>query len=107
VSQADNPPPPPTTTIEVHLPEPRLAKAERERQAFLRLLPGLMQTHRDLYVAIHDGQVVDSGPNRAELACRVMARVKAEIYVGLVSEQPDRVIRLGRARNVTRWEPQV
>jgi hypothetical protein len=98
VSQTAAPP-----TFEVHLPQPALPKAERERQAFLRLLPGLLQTHRGLYVAVHDGQVVDSGPNSAELADRVAQRVKTDIYVGLVSEQPDRVVRV-RARDLVHWE---
>ena len=63
-------------TFKVHLPEPRLAKAERERRAFNRLLPQLLTTHRGLYVAIHDEQVVDSGPDRSEVVTRVLDQVK-------------------------------
>jgi hypothetical protein len=93
-----------TPTFEVLLPQPERPKAERERLAFLRLLPGLLATHRDEYVAIHDEKVVDSGPDAAELAARVVRRFKADVYVGLVSEEAEPVCRLGGARDVVRWE---
>jgi hypothetical protein len=92
-----------TPTFEVHLPQPERPEAERERLAFLRLLPGLLATHRGEYVAIHEERVVDSGPDAAELAARVVRRVKADIYVGLVSEEAEPVCRLGGARDVVRW----
>jgi hypothetical protein len=93
-----------TTTFEVHLPQPERPKCERERLAFLRLLPGLLATHRGEYVAIHEEKVVDSGPDAAELAARAVRRFKADIYVGLVSEEAEPVCRLGGARPVVRWE---
>lgn len=91
-------------TFDVHLPKAEPHKAERERLAFLRLLPGLLATHRGQYVAIHNEQVVDSGPNSAELAARVVRRVAADIFVGRVSEEPEPICRLGRARDVVRWD---
>jgi nicotinamide riboside kinase len=90
-----------TTTppaIEVQLPEPPLTKFERERRAFYRLLPELLNTHRGQYVAIHDEQVVDSGPVRAEVVFRALDRVRADIYVGLVSEGPEPMVRSGIRR---------
>ena len=72
--------------------------------AFQRLLPSLLETYRGQYVAIHDQQVVDSGTDAAELAARVVRRVKADIYVGFVSEVPEPVCRLGGARDVVRLE---
>jgi len=98
---------PAETTFEVHLPEPPLAKADRERRAFFRLLPQLLATHRGQYVAIHNEQVVDSGPDPHEVARRVWQRVgKTDLYVGLVSEDPEPICRLGRARDVVRWSSQ-
>jgi hypothetical protein len=90
--------------FEVHLPKPEQPRAERERLAFLRLLPGLLATHRGQYVAVHDEQVVDSGLEAAELAARVARRFGADGYVGLVSEEPEPVCRVGRARDVVCWE---
>jgi hypothetical protein len=93
-----------TPTFEVRLPQAERPKAERERLAFLRLLPGLLATHRGQYVAIHEEQVVDSGPDAAELAARAVRRFDTDIYVGLVSEEAEPVCRLGAARDVVRWE---
>ena len=93
-----------TSPFEVHLPQPDRPKAERERLAFYRLLPGLLATHRGQYVAIHDEQVVDSGPDAAELAARAVRRFNADVYVGLVSEEAEPVCRVGGARDVVRWE---
>lgn len=72
----------------VVLPERTPSKFEREQRAFLRLLPGLLQTHRGQYVAIHDERVTDSGPDRGEVVRRTLDRVRADIFVGLVTEQP-------------------
>jgi hypothetical protein len=51
-----------------------LSKWQREYQAFLRLLPELLQTHLGQYVAIHEERVVDSDPNDIALIQRVHAR---------------------------------
>lgn len=83
------------------LPAPQLeplavgtSKWERERNAYWRLLPALLSQYRGQYVAIHDGQVVDSGPNQVELALRVYRRFGyVPIYVGLVSDEPPRPLR--------------
>jgi hypothetical protein len=91
-------------TFEVHLPQPEQPRAERERLAFLRLLPGLLATHRGQYVAIHDEKVVDSGPDAAELAARVARRFATDGYIGLVNEEAEPICRVGRARDVVRWE---
>ena len=67
----------------------RLEALERERQAFLRLKPNLLKTNRGLYVAIHDGQVVDSDRDNCELAKRVYAQAYRPVYIELVSEEPE------------------
>ena len=77
-----------TPIFDVSLPVPVLSKGEREYRAFLHLLPGLLATHRGKYVAVHDGQVVDSDANNVALIQRVHARIGyVPICVGLVSEE--------------------
>jgi hypothetical protein len=72
-------------TIDVSVPAPQPTKGEREYQAFLHLLPQLLETHRGQYVAIHDGQVVDADADDIALVQRVHARVGyVPIHVGLV-----------------------
>jgi hypothetical protein len=91
-----------TPIFEVHLPDPPApSKVERERRAFLRLLPELLKTHRGQYVAIHDEQMVDSGPERLELVLRVQARLKTGIYVRLV-DTSERIERVSGPRNYPR-----
>jgi hypothetical protein len=76
------------TTFDVNLPTPELAKGEREYQAFLRLLPGLLATHRGRYVAVHEGRVVDDDADDLALVRRVHARVGyVPIHVGLVTDR--------------------
>ena len=61
----------------------------REQQAFRRLLPELLSTHRDRYVAIHEGQVVESGagPDRGwERAYAQFGYIP--ILVTLVTDEP-------------------
>jgi hypothetical protein len=89
-----------TLLLEVQLPEPELTKYERERRAFFRLLPELLQTHRGQYVAIHDEQVVESGPERLPLAMQVWERVgNVPIYVARVTVEPEPVLRSGIIRD--------
>ncbi len=77
-------------TFEVHFSCPQQSKGEREYQAFLRLLPQLLTTHRGKYLAIHEEQVVDSDTDEVALILRVQARVGyVPLYVGrVVEEQP-------------------
>ena len=75
--------------LSVPLPLAEPPKGEREYQAFLRLLPELLATHRGKYVAVHDGQVVDSDTDDVSLILRVQARLGyVPIHVGLVTDQP-------------------
>ena len=61
----------------------------REKCAFQALLPGLMSTHKGLFVAIHDGQVVESGSNKLAVGGRAYARFGyVPIFVTLVTDRP-------------------
>ena len=68
---------------------PPQTKWEREYEAFQKLLPRLLTTHRGNYVAIHDGEIIDSGDDKLALALRVLGKVgNVAIHVGLVTEEP-------------------
>jgi hypothetical protein len=76
-------------TFAVELPAPELPKGKRDYQAFLRLLPELLASHRGKYVAIHDGQVVDCDTDDVALILRVQAKIGyVPIHVGLVTDSP-------------------
>jgi hypothetical protein len=75
-------------TFEVSVPAVAPTKGEREYQAFLRLLPELLPVYRGKYVAIHNGQVVDSDKDDIALVQRVHARVGyVPIHVGLATDR--------------------
>ena len=75
----------------------------REYKAFLGLLPALLSTHRRQYVAVHDGQVVASGDEQIEVALRAYrTHGYVPIYVGLVSDEPPRLVRVPSPRRVSR-----
>jgi len=75
-------------TFEVKVPAPELSKGEREYQAFLRLLPELLPTYRDRYVAVHNGQVVDADTDDIALVRRVHGKIGyVPIHVGLVTDR--------------------
>lgn len=82
---------------------PTLTKWEREYSAFLRLLPELLKTHRGQYAAVHDGQVVATGPDQIALALDVWGRVGyVPIHVGLVTDEPSPPERLPHYRELRR-----
>jgi hypothetical protein len=74
-------------------------KWQREYQAFLRMLPALLETHRNKFVAIHEEKLVDSGDDKVALALRVYTQHGyLPIYVGQVVERPIRPERLPSPR---------
>src|SRR5436190_23147806 len=84
---------------EVPTAPPPPTKWERERRAFLRLLPELLRTHRGQFVAVHDEQVVDSGDDPIALIKRVHARFGyVPIHVEEVAEQPPKAVRIPHYR---------
>ena len=85
----------------VDLTPPPRGKWEREYQAFRRLLPVLLQTHRGQYVVIHEGQVVDSGADDLALALRFFAKHgNVPIHVGKVTDEPEPLVRIPHYREV-------
>jgi hypothetical protein len=81
------------------LPTPPENKWRREQSAFRRLLPELLKTHRNQYVAIHEGTVVESGDDKLAVARRAYARWGyVPIYVSLVTDEPQPVIRMRSLR---------
>jgi hypothetical protein len=95
------------STIEI-LPAPELRfattvddKWQQERRAFVRMLPDLLVTHRDQFVAVHQGQVVASGPDKISVALQAYREHgQIPIYVGLVSDQPPLPARLPSPRTL-------
>ena len=82
-------------------------KWERERQAFYRLLPDLLQTHRDKYVAIHEEKVVGVGDSFIDVASKADQQFGSStpIYVGLVAVEA-RQVRISGPRFVRNDRPQ-
>jgi hypothetical protein len=81
--------------FEVVLPQRPETKWQQERQAFLQLLPSLLSAYRGHYVAIHEGKVVESGPELVPVALRAHQRYgNVPIYVDLVTEEPARCVRI-------------
>ena len=74
-------------------------KWEREYRAFLRLRPALLRADRNKYVAVHDGKVVDTGGDEIALGLRVYAKFGyVPIYVGLVSDETQPIVRIPTPR---------
>ena len=76
----------------------RWSKWKREREAFWRLLPTLLPTHRGKYVAIHEGAVIDSDVDQIALALRVYGTGCRQVYVGLIAAEPSQVVRVPSPR---------
>jgi dCTP deaminase len=79
-----------------------LASFEREEQAFERLKPQLLKTHRGQYVAIRDERAVLFGANKTELAKRVYEEFGYRpLYIGLL-EQGAEVVHVPTPRTAKR-----
>ena len=76
-------------------------KWQAEFEAFQRLLPQLLETHRGKYVVIHEGCVVGSGQDDLALALRFFAQHgNVPIHVGLVADEPEPVTRIPHYREM-------
>jgi hypothetical protein len=62
---------------------------EREREAFERLKPELLRTHRGQWVAIYQGKVVEAGQDRSQVLDNFYGRFGyVPVYIQQVEEQP-------------------
>ena len=67
-----------------------LAVFQRDKQAFERLKPKLLKTHRGQYVVIREEKAVLFGPNKTELAKQAYQQFGyGPLYIGLVEEEPE------------------
>jgi hypothetical protein len=88
---------------QIPVPTSPAGKWQREYQAFLRLLPELLATHRDQYVVIHEGKMVDSGSDDIALAMRFFAQHgNVPIHVGLVTDREVPPLRVPHYREIAR-----
>lgn len=77
-------------------------KWRREQQAFSRLLPDLLKSHLGQYVAIHEGQVVESGMDKLDVAGRAYVRFGyVPIFVTLVADGPAAIVRIPSPRKIS------
>jgi len=90
-----------TAAVEHYLEEQWQASFEAESHAFERMHQQLLPRYRGQFVAVYGGQVVDSGPDKKNLARRVYERYgQAPIFFQQVTEEPIRTIRLRSPRRV-------
>ena len=88
----------------VVLPTKTPTKFEREMAAFHRLLPSLLKDYRNQYVAIHEEKMVGSGESIIEVAKRAYKEFGYQpIYVDLVTDEPQRPIRIPSPRILSKW----
>lgn len=74
------------------LPEPQKDKWRCEQEEFHRVLHELLRTHRNQYMAVHEGKVVESGFDKLAVAEPAYVQFGyVTIYMSLVTEQPSPV----------------
>ncbi len=84
----------PEEAVTIELPEfdfppPRMNPLADEEQAFARMLPELLTSHRDQFVAIHQGKVIAVGADRVQTAKQAYALVGyVPVLVRRVSATP-------------------
>jgi hypothetical protein len=84
-----------TTAVEHYLEEQWQASFEAESRAFERMHQQLLPHYRGQFVAVYGGQVVDSDPDKKNLARRVYERYgPAPIFFQQVTDEPMRTIHL-------------
>ena len=87
------------------VPAPKISDDQwrRERSTFQQLLPKLLTESPGKFVAIHAGQVVACGNNKIEVARQAYSQCGyVPIYVGLVSSEPQKLVRIPTPRSAVR-----
>jgi hypothetical protein len=63
---------------------------QREKEAFMRLKPKLLETNKGKYVVIRNGEPVLFGDNKVELAQAAYKKFGyVPLYIGLIQEEPE------------------
>ncbi|MFQ5488384.1 MAG: hypothetical protein ACE5ET_08095 [Gammaproteobacteria bacterium] len=78
-----------------------LDRLEPNRTAFQRLLPELLKTHKDQFVAIYEGKLIDADTDRVALVQRTRTEGYRPIYIQKVTQEP-RVVELPSPEEVWR-----
>lgn len=73
---------------------------QRELEAFARLKPELMKTHKGEIVAIHEGALVDSDRDKATLAKRVYAKLGYRTILMAPIMEQERIVYLRSPKRV-------
>jgi len=79
----------------------QLQRMTSNRAAFQQLLPELIETHRDQFVAFYRGRLVDTDPDRVLLIQRTRARGYRPVYIQRVTPEP-RIVELPSPEEVQR-----
>ncbi len=80
-------------------PLPPTTKFERERRAFARLKPELLDQYRGQYVAIHEEKVVGRGDDHLAVTMEAYRKFGyVAIYVDLITDEPQRPVRVPSIR---------
>jgi hypothetical protein len=81
--------------VDLYLESQWRAKLDEELEAYVKLHPELMRTHYGLWVAIHEGAVVDQDQDHVTLYRRVRQRYgRVPVLVCEVTAEPIEEIRL-------------
>jgi PHD/YefM family antitoxin component YafN of YafNO toxin-antitoxin module len=79
----------------------QLQRLEPNRTAFQQLLPELLKTHRDQFVALYQEKLVDADPDRVALVQRTRAQGYRPVYIQKVTSEP-RIVELPSPEEVWR-----
>lgn len=79
----------------------QLQRLEPNRTAFRQLLPELLKTHRNQFVAIYQEKLVDADPDRATLVLRTRTQGYRPVYIQKVTPEP-RIVELPSPEEVRR-----
>lgn len=87
----------PSPALDVFVPPE--GEWEKNERAFFGMLPQLMQSHLNQYVAVHNNQIVATGSNLVDTAMEAYKRCGyVPVYVNLVSDKPPEVVRIPSPR---------
>jgi hypothetical protein len=77
--------------LRAYLDQFEQTKINAEYQAFEQQKAALLDRYRGEYVAMHQGQIIDHGPNLRELHLRVFARLgDVPVLLKRVTDEPER-----------------